>query len=143
MLVGDGPLRTAVDPARLPPGAAARFHHLPTLPDAGAALGQLDVFVLTSRFEGCPYSALEAMRAGTPPVLTDVVGSRDVLVDGVSGHLVAEHDQQAMAAVVLDLLAEDTRRRALGAAAREHVRRFDVREMGAALAALYTELAAG
>ncbi len=143
VLVGDGPLRAAVDPARLPPGAAARFHHLPTLPDAGAALGQLDVFVLTSRFEGCPYSALEAMRAGTPPVLTDVVGSRDVLVEGVSGHLVAEHDQQAMAAVVLDLLADDARRRALGAAAREHVRRFDVREMGAALAALYTELAAG
>ena len=143
VLIGDGPLRAAVDPTRLPPGTADRFHHLPGLADAGAVLGQLDVFVLTSRFEGCPYSALEAMRAGTPPVLTDVVGSRDVLLDGVSGHLVAEHDQEAMAAVLLDLLADDERRRAVGAAAREHVRRFDVREMGAALTALYTELAAG
>ena len=142
VLVGDGPLRGAVDRSRLPDEVVARFHHLPTLPDAGAALGQLDVFVLTSRFEGCPYSALEAMRAGTPPILTDVVGSRDVVVDGVSGHLVAEYDQQAMAEVVLDLLADDRRRRALGAAARDHVRRFDVREMGAALAALYTEVAA-
>lgn len=140
LLVGDGPLREAVDPRRLPPGTAGRFHHLPHLDDAGAALGQLDVFVLTSRFEGCPYSALEAMRAGTAPVLTDVVGSRDVVVDGVSGRLVAEHDQEAMAAAVLDLLADDPRRRALGDAARAQVRRFDVREMGRAVAAVYAEL---
>jgi len=143
VLVGDGPLRAAVDPGRLPEGTAGRFHRLPGLEDAGAVLGQLDVFLLTSRFEGCPYSALEAMRAGTPPVLTDVVGSRDVLVDGVSGHLVPEHDMGAMAAVVFDLLADDARRSAVGAAAREHVRRFDVRKMGAGLAALYAELVAG
>lgn len=143
VLVGDGPLREAVDPGHLPSGAASRFHHLPTLDDAGAVLGQLDVFVLTSRFEGCPYSPLEAMRAGTSVVLTDVVGSRDVLVDGSSGHLVPEDDHGAMAVLVLDLLANDARRRALGAAAREHVRRFDVREMGRAVANLYAELSTG
>jgi len=140
LLVGDGPLRAAIDPSRLPAGTAGRFHHLPTLDDAGEVLGQLDVFLLTSRFEGLPYSALEAMRAGTPPVLTDVVGSRDVVVEGVSGHLLPEHDQGAMAAVVLGLLADDDRRLAMGAAAHERVRRFDVREMGAAVAALYAEL---
>ncbi|CAA9232217.1 MAG: hypothetical protein AVDCRST_MAG76-1378 [uncultured Acidimicrobiales bacterium] len=143
VLVGDGPMREAVDPSLLPAGTASRFHHLPALHDAGEVLGQLDVFVLTSRSEGCPYSVLEAMRAGTPPVLTDVIGSRDMLVDRVSGHLVPEHDQALMAAVVLDLLADDARRRAVGAAAREHVRRFDVRGMGEALVTLYTELAAG
>ena len=143
VLVGDGPLRAAVDPSRLPSGTAGRFHHLPSLDDAGAVIGQLDVFVLTSRFEGCPYSALEAMRGGVPPVLTDVVGSRDVVVDGVSGRLVPQLDQRAMAAVVLELLADDALRSAVGAAAREHVRRFDVREMGRAVAALYEELAAG
>jgi len=143
VLVGDGPMRAAIDPRHLPPGTASRFHHLPALGGAGAVLGQLDVFVLTSRFEGCPYSALEAMRAGTPAVLSDVVGNREVLVDGVSGHLVAEEDIEAMAAQVLDLLADDARRRAIGAAAQEHVRRFEVRKMGSAVAALYGELSAG
>jgi len=140
VLVGDGPLRLALHPARLPPGTATRFHHLPALQDAGAALGQLDVFVLTSRFEGLPYAALEAMRGGTPVVLSDVVGSREVVVDGRSGHLVAEDDMQAMAALVLDLLTDENRRRSLGEAGRENVRRFDVSRMGAAVAALYDEL---
>jgi len=143
VLVGDGPMRDAIGSHHLPPGTASRFHHLPALGGAGAALGQLDVFVLTSRFEGCPYSALEAMRAGTPAVLSDVIGNREVLVDGVSGHLVAEEDNEAMAAQVLGLLADDARRRAIGAAAREHVRRFEVRQMGNAVAALYGELSAG
>ncbi len=143
VLVGDGPLRSAVDPGHLPAGVAERFHHLPTLDDAGPVLGQLDVFVLTSRFEGCPYSVLEAMRAGTPPVITDVVGNREVVVDGVTGHLVAEQDGATMAALVLDLLADERRRRALGAAARQHVSRFDVKEMGRAVADLYAEIIAG
>jgi len=140
VLIGDGPLRNAVAPARLPAAVVDRFHHLPTLAEAGATLGQLDVFVLTSRFEGCPYSALEAMRAGTPVVLTDVVGNREVVADGRGGCLVPEDDGMAMAAVVLELLADDSGRQALGATARDHVRRFDVGAMGRAVASLYAEL---
>ena len=140
MLIGDGPQRDAVAPASLPVEVSDRFHHLPSLQDAGAALGQLDAFVLTSRFEGCPYAALEAMRAGTPVVLTDVVGNREVVADGRGGYLIPEDDGAAMTAVVLDLLVDDGRRLALGAEAREHVRRFEVKEMGGAVAALYAEL---
>jgi glycosyltransferase involved in cell wall biosynthesis len=141
LLIGDGPLRDAVDPRSLPPGTADRFHHLPGVPDAGATLGQLDVFVLTSRNEGFPYAALEAMRGATAVVLTDVVGSREVLEDGVSGHLVDQHDVPAMARLVIDLLADEPRRRALAAAARSSVGRFDVQQMGRSLATLYAELA--
>ncbi|MEO5678482.1 MAG: glycosyltransferase family 4 protein [Acidimicrobiales bacterium] len=143
VLIGDGPLRDAVAAGRLPPDVAGRFHHLPALAEAGAALSQLDVFVLTSRFEGCPYSALEAMRAGTPVVLTDVVGNREVLVDGLSGHLVPEEDGAAMVALVIDLLDDPDGRRRLGIAGREHVRRFEVARMGQAVAALYVQLTAG
>ncbi len=141
VLVGDGPLRRDIDPSRFPAGSRDRFHRLPSLADAGAALGQLDVFVLTSRFEGCPYAALEAMRGATPVVLSDVVGSREVVVDGVTGHLVPEQDVPGMAAIVLALLADGGRRAALGAAGREHVRRFDVGAMGRGLSARYGALA--
>ncbi len=143
VLVGDGPMRSAIDPGHLPDGVADRFHHLRSLDDASAVLGQLEVFVLTSRFEGCPYSVLEAMREGTPPVITDVVGNHEVILDGVTGHLVAQDDQATMAALVLDLLADEPRRRAVGAAARRHVGRFGVEEMGRAVAELYAALIAG
>ena len=143
VLVGDGPLRAAIDPRHLPAGAAVRFHHLPTLGDAGSVLGQLEVFVLTSRFEGCPYAALEAMRGGTPAVLSDVVGNREVLRDGVSGFLVAAEDTGAMAARILSLLADAHLRHTIGVAARDEVRRFEVRVMGRSVAALYAQLVAG
>lgn len=139
VLIGDGPLREAIDPSRLPPGTADRFHHLASLADAGATLGQVDVFTLTSRFEGCPYAALEAMRGGTAVVLTDVVGSREIVVDGVTGHLVPEDDMRAMAALVLTLLADNDRRHKLGGAGQAHGKGFDVQKMGGATAALYAE----
>lgn len=141
VLIGDGPLRHAIDVRRLAPGTAERFHHLPALEEAGATLGQLDVFVLTSRFEGCPYAVMEAMRGGTPVVLSDVVGNREVVVDGVTGHLVAQQDVPAMAALVLHLLADEGRRADLGAAGRDGARGFDVGRMGKALTVMYGELA--
>jgi glycosyltransferase involved in cell wall biosynthesis len=142
VVIGDGELagdyERAVDAAAL----RGRLHRIPSLPDAGGVLDQLDVFLLASRFEGGPYAPLEAMRAGTPVVLTDVVGSRDAVETGVSGVLVPPGRPAALGAAVVELLRDPERRARLGAAGRERVReRFDVRAAGAALAALYAELA--
>lgn len=141
VLIGDGPLRGAFDSARHQAGLDGRLHVVADLAHAAAVVDQLDVFVLTSRFEGGPYAPLEAMRASTPVVLTDVVGSRDVVEDGVSGFLVPEGDQPAMADRVLMLLADAGRRQLVGAAGRRRViAAFDVRTLGDRLAALYDEL---
>jgi glycosyltransferase involved in cell wall biosynthesis len=142
LLVGDGPLRPAVEahPARHELGG--RLHHLVELPDAGSVLGQLDVFVLASRFEGGPYAPLEAMRAGTAVVLTDVVGNRDAVVDGESGVLVEQDDVAGLAARVAELLADGDRRRVMGEAAQRRVAaEFDRAVAGRRLAALYEEVA--
>ena len=143
VLIGDGPLRADVD-RRVAAGAVgSHFHRVAELPGAAAALGELDVFVLASRFEGGPYAPLEAMRAGVPVVLTDVVGNRDVVETGRSGFLVPEDDTEAMAHVVHDLLADRAHRDAVGEAGRARVReRFDVVSTGRALAAVYGSLVA-
>ena len=143
VLIGDGPLRATVDEAAASSGLDATFHRLPELPDAEGVLGQLDVFVSTSRFEGGPYSPLEAMRAATPVVLSDVVGNRDVVEHGRSGLLAPENAATAFAALVLELLGDDERRRSLGAAGRTYVRdRFDVVKSGRMLADVYGSLVA-
>jgi glycosyltransferase involved in cell wall biosynthesis len=139
VLIGMGPLQAAVSEAIASSGLAGRFHQIEHLPDAASALGDLDVFVLTSRFEGAPYTALEAMAAGVAVVLTDVVGNRDCIVDGESGLLCPPTDIEALSAAVGRLLISPAHRTALGAAGRQRVAaHFDVVEMGRALSELYS-----
>ncbi len=140
--IGTGVLLPEVEHAVVEAGLAARFHRMDDFDAAAGVLGQLDVYVLASRYEGGPYTPLEAMRAGTAVVLTDVIGSRDVLVDGQSGLLVPPADPSAMARAVLALLEDAGARHRLADAGRQRLEeRFDVRAMGAALAELYAGMA--
>lgn len=123
-------------------GFGRRFHQIEHLPGAAGALDQLDVFVLASRFEGGPYTPLEAMRAGVPVVLSDVVGNHDAVEHGRSGFLRPFADTDAMAGDVVALLADKALRSRVAAAGRHRLaEHFDVRRMGERLAALYAELA--
>ncbi len=143
LLIGMGPLQTAVDAAVAAHGLGSRFHQIDHLADAADALGQLDVFVLPSRFEGAPYTPLEAMRAGVPVVLSDVVGNHDAVEHGLSGYLRRFGDSDAMGGDVLSLLGDPARRARVTSAAKVRLeQRFDVRRMGERLGALYQEVAA-
>ena len=46
-----------------------------------------DIFLLTSLWEGMPISLLEAQGAGLPAVVSNTVGSRDVVLNGVTGYV--------------------------------------------------------
>ncbi len=141
VVVGDGPLAPEFRRAIAATGLGERLHWLPELPEAARYLHDLEVFVLASRFEGGPYAPLEAMRAGVAVVLTDVVGSHDVVEHGASGLLVADGDTQGLAAAVRALLDDTDQRRRLVAAATVRLReRFDIATMGAATSALYEDL---
>lgn len=63
-----------------------------------------DLFILSSHYEGLPYSLLEAMVMGIPCVGTDVVGIKDLIIPGETGYLVAEGDYEGLAKAVLSLL---------------------------------------
>jgi glycosyltransferase involved in cell wall biosynthesis len=138
VIVGGGQLEDAFEQAVDAAGLRDRLTRIDQLPDAAGVLGQLDVFVLASRFEGGPYAPLEAMRAGTPVVLTDVIGSRDAVEDGVSGRLVPAEDPVALGRATVELLEDPAARTRMGAAARARVEaHFDVRSMAAALEEVY------
>jgi glycosyltransferase involved in cell wall biosynthesis len=142
VLIGDGPDRPAFRAAVDGTGLGEVFHWLPVLPDAAAHLHDLDVFCLASRFEGGPYAPLEAIRAGVPVVLSDVVGNRDVVEPGRSGLLVPPDDPPALAQAVIELLRDAACRQRYAAAAGERLRgEFDVRRMGQAHAGLYEQVA--
>lgn len=113
-------------------------------PDARELIGAFDVFLLTSRFEGLPYTVIEALAAGTPVVATDVVGTRDVVTHEVTGLLAPAGDAAALAGHVVRLLEVPATGRRLAQAGRADVlARFSVEAMVARTAALYATLASG
>jgi len=48
---------------------------------------QSDIFLLTSLWEGLPLSLLEAMAMGKVCIVSDVIGNRDVIENGVNGYI--------------------------------------------------------
>ena len=73
--------------------------------------------ILTSRWEGTPMCALEAMALGTPVVSTPSDGMKDLLTDGVSGYL-TESDEQ-MAKDLLKIFTQPEHRQLLAENARK------------------------
>jgi glycosyltransferase involved in cell wall biosynthesis len=81
------------------------------------------VFVQPSHEEGLGLSVLEAMACGLPTVATDTAGSRQTVIDGVTGWRVRqttdEEAVQGIAVRVMDVLQGEHGHR-FGRAAREH-----------------------
>lgn len=79
--------------------------------------------ILTSRWEGTPMCALEAMALGTPIVSTPSDGMKDLLDDGVNGYLT--DDDARMAEVLLKIMNEADHRQMLSENAREKFARIN------------------
>lgn len=143
LMIGMGPLEQQVRAEVAREGLAERFHLVPQIDNASAVLHQFDVFALTSRFEGGPYAPLEAMRAGVPVVLSDVVGNCDAVEHGTSGFLVPFGESAQMADAIFELLEDQGLRTSITKAARDRLHsKFDARQMGARLGELYDQVAA-
>ena len=140
VMIGGGPLEGRVAAAVSAGGLDGIVHLVRHRPGAAAVMDELDALVLPSRYEGGPYAPLEAMRAGTPVVVSDAVGNRDVVADRESGLVVRVGDVDALAGAVVELLSDPAlARRLAGAARRRLADRFDVRAMAESLSRLYDE----
>ena len=80
---------------------------------------------LPSRYEGWGMVAVEAAAVGKAVIGTDISGLRDAICDGETGLLVPSGDAAALAAAMRALVADDQRRRWLGAEGRKWARNFD------------------
>ena len=114
--------------ASVPHEDAVRF--LGERTDMAAVYSALDVFVLASHREGFSRASMEAASCGTPMVLTDIRGCREIGEDGRQVLLVPVEDPQKMTYAVQRLLDDPPLRRRLGQAARERaLGHFDQRRV--------------
>lgn len=94
----------------------------PALLDRPRYYGTADVFCSPVSRASFGITVLEAMATATPIVATDNIGYRDLL-EPEEGVLVPENEER-FASVVVELLADDRRRRAMGAAGRQKAERY-------------------
>jgi len=129
VIAGEGPMEaelTQYSPAGSGPGRQASeagvlflglLDHAATL----SLVAQADVFCLPSYSEGFSTVVLEAAALGTFVVTTPVGGSVEMLADGDSGILLADHEPDTIAAGLIAALSDPSERRAAARRAQERV----------------------
>jgi len=143
LVAGDGDLMEELQGQAAGLGIAGQVVFAGHRTDVPALLGALDVFCISSLYEGTPLALFEAMAAGRAIVSTSVDGCREVLEDGVTAVLVPPADPAALADGLERVLRDDALRAALGGQALAASRRYDVRTCVDAMQAFYDDLLAG
>jgi glycosyltransferase involved in cell wall biosynthesis len=87
-------------------------------PEIARVLREANAVIIPSRFEGLPLVALEAAWAGRAVVATDAPGLSEAVVPGETASVVPVDDPDALAAAIVELLADPKRAEAMGRAAR-------------------------
>ena len=99
-----------------------RIKFLGSRNDIPELLSLTDIYVLPSHREGMPRSVIEAQAMGVPAIVTDIRGSREVVLDGQTGLIVPPEDPSELASAIASLLVDPEMRRRLGSAAELHAR---------------------
>jgi len=103
-VVGDGMDSKELNKIRMASPNVDKIHLLGYRKDAVSLVKNADIFILTSLFgEAITKAVIEAMSLGTMPLVTDIPGNRDLVLDKKSGRVVPVGDPKAMAKVVEEL----------------------------------------
>jgi glycosyltransferase involved in cell wall biosynthesis len=140
LIAGDGDLMQPLREQAQQLGIAERVVFAGHRSDVPDLLGAIDVFCISSLYEGTPLTLFEAMAAGKAVVATGVDGCREVLVDGHSGLLVPPRNPGALAGALARVLDDAGLRQRLAAAALAESRRYDVDACVRQMQDLYEEL---
>ncbi len=141
LLVGDGPLRGQVEEMLRTEGLSGRTVLTGLRRDIARVLSAMDIFLLTSLWEGLPRVLPQAMAMGIPVVANRADGTQEAIQDGETGYLCSPCDTATMARLCCELVIDPQKRKEMGQAGRHYAaREFDLTQMIVQITELYEEL---
>jgi glycosyltransferase involved in cell wall biosynthesis len=141
LLVGDGPLRSEVEQLITEKGLSDITILTGLRRDVANMLSAIDVFLLTSLWEGLPRVIPQAMAMQLPVVANRVDGSAEAIVSGKTGFLCTPGDLHDLSDHCLNLLRDKNLRTEMGRQGRAYaLDEFDVYRMVDQTMALYENL---
>jgi glycosyltransferase involved in cell wall biosynthesis len=141
ILVGDGPLKGEIQDLIDHFKISNKVIMTGLQRDIPELLAVMDIFVLSSLWEGLPRVFPQAMAMGLPIVATDVDGAPEAIKDGVNGFLVKPKDFTTLAQRTLQLIEDPELARKMGGAGRKMVHPdFCIKEMVRKTEHLYMNL---
>lgn len=118
LIVGDGELMSEMKNLACDLGINDNILFLGFRDDLPEILRILDIYVLTSQWEGLGRSLTEAMYVGCPVIATGVEGVPELVQNGETGVLVPVNDPVALSKEIIEMLLDRAMRKRLGRMAR-------------------------
>jgi UDP-glucose:(heptosyl)LPS alpha-1,3-glucosyltransferase len=120
-------------------GVAKRVHFFGGREDVRPLYAAADCFILASRYDPFPNTALEALAMGLPAIVSSRCGAAEVIEPGVNGW-VCEPDDPPGLAQLMRTAGSAIQGEGLAQAVRASAERFGVDDMARQLAELYATL---
>jgi len=141
ILAGDGELKDTLEKLIRRLNIANHVSLAGARSDVPDLLQIIDVFVVSSLWEGLGRSLTEALYMGIPAVATDVEGIPELVIPGKTGILVPPRDVPALARGVIRMLKDPAAARRMGQAGKKLVMdHFSSEKMVSDIDCLYQEL---
>lgn len=141
VVVGDGALRGMIENQARRLDIAERIAFTGWRSDLAQIYADLDALVVTSKNEGTPLSAIEAMATGCPVVATSVGGIPDIITDRITGRLCAPGDADGISRAVIELLSDSFEAARIGTNAMSAAhQRFAVERLISDMDKLYSQI---
>jgi glycosyltransferase involved in cell wall biosynthesis len=124
LIAGDGDLRNQLEEMTRSLGISEQVQflgYITEMEEVMSVMSSLDLFVLSTRFEGLGLVYLEAMALQRPVIGSKISPVTEVVKDGETGLLANVDDPEDFARAILQLLEDSELRQRMGAAGPTHV----------------------
>jgi glycosyltransferase involved in cell wall biosynthesis len=141
IIVGDGPLKEELREKAQSMQVQDYLHFAGLQVETRPYLQAMDIFMMSSEFEGLPIALLEAMSMGCMPACTDAGGIRELVTNNSNGILVPVDSPMQLVERLANQVKDSNRIQMFGSAARETViNSFSMQKMVNELETIYTEI---